>query len=102
MMTSTFVLVLAGLAVPTVAYAQGYGVYEHSACGMARAAAGVADPCSDGSAIVDNPAAIVGSKGMTLGGGLLLVTGRSPLQSDDGTRAELDPAVSPVPFAYVA
>ena len=100
MKTRTLVLVVAGLAVPASSYAQGFGVYEHSACSMARAAAAVADPCDDGSAIVDNPAAIVGAKGLTFSGGGLLVAGRSTFRSDDGRRSEVEPALSPVPFGY--
>lgn len=38
--------------------AQGAGVYTHSACMIARAAAGVADPCADGSAVFYGPAAL--------------------------------------------
>lgn len=43
------------------AAAQGYTVYEHDACIMARAGAGVAAPCSGGSAVFFNPAGIVGA-----------------------------------------
>src|SRR3954469_7071016 len=46
------------LAVSAQAAGQGYGVYEQSACAMARAGAAVAAPCDDGSAIFFNPAAI--------------------------------------------
>ena len=46
------------LAAGTGAAAQGYGVYEQSACAMARAGAAVAAPCDDGSAIFYNPAAL--------------------------------------------
>lgn len=38
--------------------AQGFGVYEQSACAMARAGTAVAQPCEDGSALFFNPAAI--------------------------------------------
>jgi long-chain fatty acid transport protein len=55
-------VVLAALCLVLVATeraaAQGYGVYEQGACAMARAGAGVAAPCGDGSAIFFNPAAI--------------------------------------------
>ncbi len=43
------------------ARAQGFGVYEHDACAMARGGAVVADPCPGGSAIFFNPAGVVGS-----------------------------------------
>jgi long-chain fatty acid transport protein len=42
------------------AQAQGFAVYEHDACAMARGAAGVAAPCNQASAIFYNPAGILG------------------------------------------
>jgi long-chain fatty acid transport protein len=50
-------LAMLALQAPRAA-AQGYGVYEHDACTMARAGAGVAAPCN-ASAIFFNPAGIV-------------------------------------------
>src|SRR5262245_66062782 len=56
------------------AAAQGYGVYEQSACAMARAGAAVAAPCDDGSAIFYNPAAIALQRdGSRLSGGATLI-----------------------------
>ncbi|HVB37691.1 MAG TPA: outer membrane protein transport protein, partial [Vicinamibacterales bacterium] len=49
-------LIVVGTSGP--AYAQGYGLYEQGACMMGRAGAGVAAPCSDGSAIFFNPAGL--------------------------------------------
>lgn len=40
------------------AWAQGYAVYEQSACMTGRAGAGVASPCADGSAVFFNPAGL--------------------------------------------
>jgi long-subunit fatty acid transport protein len=57
------------LVVPTRVGAQGFGIYELSACAMARGAAGVAQPCDDGSAVAVNPAAIAGHEGITFGSG---------------------------------
>jgi long-chain fatty acid transport protein len=55
--------VLGAVVLPaTRADAQGYGVYEHGACVMGRAGTGVAAPCSGGSSIFYNPAAIVGGQ----------------------------------------
>lgn len=48
----------AGLLAAREASAQGFGVYEHGACTMGRAGAGVASPCDDGSAVFFNPAAL--------------------------------------------
>jgi long-chain fatty acid transport protein len=53
------VMVLAtGLLCARTAGAQGFGIYEFSACQMAMGGAGVASPCEDGSAAIFNPAAI--------------------------------------------
>ncbi|HEX7049679.1 MAG TPA: outer membrane protein transport protein [Longimicrobiales bacterium] len=38
--------------------AQGLSVYTHSACALARAGTGVADPCADGSAVFYGPAGL--------------------------------------------
>jgi long-chain fatty acid transport protein len=43
-------------------HAQGYSVNEHSTCAMGRAGTGVASPCTDGSAIVYNPAGLASLK----------------------------------------
>jgi long-chain fatty acid transport protein len=55
------------------AAAQGFGIYEHHACTMATAGAGVADPCADGSAVFFNPAALADIKGsvFTIGGTMI-------------------------------
>lgn len=52
------ILVVAVVFVATSARAQGYGLYEQSACAMGRAGAGVAAPCNDGSAMFFNPAGL--------------------------------------------
>jgi long-chain fatty acid transport protein len=46
------------LAAPRTILAQGYGVYEHGTCAMARAGTAVASPCDDGSTIFFNPAGL--------------------------------------------
>ena len=40
-------IVAAAILPPRAAAAQGYGVYEQSACVMGRAGTGVASPCAD-------------------------------------------------------
>jgi long-chain fatty acid transport protein len=53
------VMVLAGvLAGGGAAWAQGFGVYEQSACMIGRGGAGVAAPCADASAVYFNPAGL--------------------------------------------
>ncbi len=51
-----------GSLAPAAASGQGFGIYEHGACVMARGAAGVAAPCEDGSAIYVNPAGMAGRR----------------------------------------
>ena len=101
MLALALAVTVASLLWPTLAHGQGFGIYEHSACAMARGAAGVAEPCQDGSAIQVNPAGMVGVEGMTLGGGSMLVFGSSRFISDTGTRTSLDRAVQPVPYGYL-
>lgn len=56
---SVVMLVVAGLLMgSSVTWAQGYSVYEQSACMTGRGGAGVAAPCADGSAIYFNPAGL--------------------------------------------
>jgi long-chain fatty acid transport protein len=86
---------------PALAHGQGFGIYEHSACTMARGAAGVAEPCPDGSAIQVNPAGMVGAEGWTLGSGGMLVFPSSRFISDAGTRASLDSTAQLVPYGYL-
>src|SRR5438094_8358789 len=57
------------IGAPAVLGAQGFGIYELGACGMARAGTGVAAPCADGSAIFFNPAGLAGLKGWHGSGG---------------------------------
>src|SRR4029077_18397525 len=62
---------------PTLLGAQGFGIYEQGTCAMGRAGAGVAAPCSDGSALFFNPAGLAGVSGghVTIGTTLLDVQG---------------------------
>jgi long-chain fatty acid transport protein len=67
------VLIIAGLVALWAggvadARAQGYGLYEMSACMMGRTGAGVASPCNDGSAMFFNPAALSTDTSVISGG----------------------------------
>ena len=95
------VLGVLSLLVPAAANAQGFGIYEHGACIQARAAAGVAEPCEDGSAVFATPAGMVGREGLTLGSGGMLVFPSGSFTSDSGTRTALDSGTSLVPHVYV-
>ncbi len=68
---------VAAALVPCNAAAQGFGVYEHGTCVMARAGTGVASACPDGSAIFFNPAGIAGMQGITVSGGTTLIIAQS-------------------------
>ena len=94
------VVVMAAAASP--ATAQGFGVFEHGTCAMARAGAGSAAPCQDGSAIFFNPAGLADMRGRTMTFG---ATGISPLGSfiDDllGEETDMDnDTIIPVPHLY--
>ncbi len=85
------------------ARAQGFSVYEHDACIMARGAAGVAAPCNQASAIFFNPAAIIGgATKFDLQAQLTLIapTGN---YTDSATRVQtnLNNHVFPVPSGYL-
>jgi long-chain fatty acid transport protein len=84
------------------AAAQGYGVYEQSACAMARAGAAVAAPCDDGSAIFYNPAAIAMLRdGSRLSGGATLIGPRGDFAGFDGrVNGTMKDNWVPAPTAY--
>ena len=67
------VLVVAGvLAGSGPAWAQGFGVYEQSACMTGRGGAGVAAPCADASGVYFNPAGLsFDSTQLSLGAAML-------------------------------
>jgi long-chain fatty acid transport protein len=87
----------------TRANAQGYSVYEHDACTMGRAGAGVASPCAGGSAIFFNPAGIVtGQAGRwNVSSGVTMIPPRGSWVPDTGTPTDLVNNNIPVPNVYV-
>src|SRR5262245_35882970 len=90
------------LAASEPAAAQGYGVYEQSACAMARAGAAVAAPCDDGSAIFFNPAAIgMLRDGSRLSAGATLIGPRGDFAGFGGRiNGTMKENWVPVPTAY--
>ena len=98
---TVILIMMSCLLVPAAAVGQGFGIYEHGACVMARGAAGVAAPCEDGSAIYVNPAGMVGREGVTFGSGGMLVFGSGRFTSDAGKRTNLDSPVALVPHGYL-
>jgi long-chain fatty acid transport protein len=83
--------------------AQGFSVYEHDACSMGRSGAGVAAPCSGGSAIFFNPAGIVtGSGAWNLTVGTTMIPPRGSFVPDGGgTTTDLIKNYIPVPAFYL-
>jgi len=84
--------------------AQGFSVYEHDACAMGRAGAGVAAPCSGGSAIFFNPAGIVtGQAGKwNIAAGVTMIPPRGSFSdSVSGTTTDLVKNNIPVPNLYI-
>src|SRR5258705_4358169 len=58
---------------PSLLAAQGFGVYEHNTCAMARAGVAAASPCADGSAIFFSPAGLAGLSGPPISLGVKLI-----------------------------
>ncbi|HTR19338.1 MAG TPA: outer membrane protein transport protein [Gemmatimonadales bacterium] len=97
-------LLLAG--VPSVLGAQGFAVYEHNACAMGRAAAGVASPCADGSAVLYNPASVADLNGTHVSLGWLFISANGGFTPDPGVYASdastsMTTGVFNVPNAYI-
>jgi long-chain fatty acid transport protein len=82
--------------------AQGYGVYEQSACAMARSGAAVAAPCDDGSAIFFNPAALaMQGGGSRVSGSATLIGPRGDFAGFGGSiNGTMEKNWLPVPAAY--
>ena len=88
--------------VPSLLGAQGFGVYEHNACTMARGGVAAASPCADGSAIFFNPAGLAGLSGNHLSGGITIIAATGNFTEDIiGTHSDIDPQKIPVPNAFI-
>lgn len=102
MRLSAGVVLVACLGV-SPAFAQGYGVYEQSACNMGRGGAGVASPCDDGSAIYFNPAAIARDRKIVFTTGATLVQPRGGFTNTaTSVETKLNNITVPVPAFYAA
>jgi len=93
---------VAWMAAGTPVHAQGSGVMTHSSCATAMAAAGVAHPCDDGSAILFNPAALAESPTVITAGYTSIVTGARFTYDGTGEVLERPDAATAVPFGYGA
>jgi long-chain fatty acid transport protein len=85
------------------AWAQGYGLYEQSACAMGRAGAGVAAPCDDGSSLFLNPAGLALSSGTVVSASATSIAPRGQFTNTSTTLASpLSSSTYYVPTAYFA
>jgi long-chain fatty acid transport protein len=95
---------LAAIVFAPRARAQGFAVYEHDACAMARGAAGVAAPCNQASAVFFNPAAMVGgTRKLNVEANLTLIAPTGNF-TDSATRVQTDlnKKTFPVPAGYLS
>ncbi|MEP7327133.1 MAG: outer membrane protein transport protein [Gemmatimonadota bacterium] len=94
--------VLAGaMAAPRTILAQGYGVYEHGTCAMARAGAAVASPCDDASTIFFNPAGLALADHQLVSAGGTLIAPSGQFENDNtGIKTRMNRRVYPVPHFY--
>lgn len=90
------------VASATPAVAQGYAVYEQSACMTGRGGAGVASPCPDGSAINYNPAALSFDKVQIALGGALVSPRATYTAWDTNKESLLNVRWYPVPNVFVS
>jgi len=82
--------------------AQGFSFYGHGSCSLARAGAGVALPCDDGSALFYNPAAVAGTPGVRASMGAVGLFSQGDF-TDDRTRTttEMDNAARVAPHLFL-
>jgi long-chain fatty acid transport protein len=96
-----FALLLCAGVIPSLGAAQGFGVYEHNTCAMARAGVTAANPCADGSAIYFNPAGLAGMSGMHFSAGVTLIGAQGSFTDDFlADQTDLNNPLIPVPNAY--
>ena len=88
-------------SVPAAAGAQGFGVYEHSACAMGRAGVTAASTCPDGSAVFFNPAGLAGLSGTRASAGVTLIRAQGGFTDDLlAHQTDLDNLIIPVPRGF--
>ncbi len=98
-----FAIFVLCLAWTVSAYAQGFSVYEDSACATGRAGAGVAEPCADGSAIFFNPAGLGSIRGKVVSLSAAPIAPRGNFTDDiSGQVSALRPRWFVVPSGYGA
>jgi long-chain fatty acid transport protein len=96
------VAVVALVALPASARAQGSAVITHGSCATAMAAAGVADPCDDGSAVLFNPAALALQPSVVGLGWTGIRTGGDFTYDFIGARVSRETSTTSVPFGFAS
>jgi len=87
--------------VPSLAAAQGFGVYEHNTCAMGRSGVAAARPCADGSAIFFNPAGLAGLSGRHFSAGVTMIAAQGGFTDDFlAQKTNLANPIIPVPNGY--
>jgi long-chain fatty acid transport protein len=85
---------------PVVAVGQGFALYETGACSLARAGAGVASPCGDGSAIAVNPAGLLETPRVLSVGANTILTNGTFVNNTTGLSSNIETGAIPVPSAF--
>lgn len=100
-LAATLAAVLLALGLPAAARAQGFGIYEQSACAMGRMNATVARSCDDGSAIFYNPAGLADGRGLTFSAGATTIVPVGSFTADrTGQSSDLSDTPVFVPHGY--
>ncbi len=99
--THVSIVLLALMLIAANGWAQGFGVYEQSACALGRGGATVAAPCNDGSSIFFNPAGIGMASGPLVSVGASIINPIGSFTNDNGNVGNLVTHYFPVPNAYV-
>ena len=93
-------IAVAALAGPATVQAQGSNVMQHTACATARAAAGAAAPCEDGSAVLFNPAALANQQSV-VGLSVTAIGTEGGFTFDTGESVQRDLTFTPVPSGFL-
>ena len=88
--------------VPSEVGAQGSAVYTQSACMTARNGAGIAQPCTDGSAVYYNPAALAHQMGAVSVGATVIDQTGSFIHDTTGAVIERAPRTMTMPHGWAA
>jgi long-chain fatty acid transport protein len=83
-------------------HAQGVSIHSHGSCALARNSTGVAEPCTDGSAVFYNPAALVNAGGVASAGAMALYTKATFTFDENGQKFDSRQPILPAPHVWLA